>query len=68
MCPPCGSHLFFGRLVFRFHIVEAVIKRLIYGVDLAKASHELRLDRFAMRGIVVFCIFIPLFAFRNSDV
>ena len=55
----------FSLLVFAFHIVEAVIKRLIHGVDLAKASHELRLDRFATRGIVVCCIFIPLSAFQE---
>jgi hypothetical protein len=55
----------FGLLVFAFHIVEEVIKRLIHGADLAKASRELRLDQFAARSIVVFCIFIPLFAFRE---
>ncbi|HEX8797975.1 MAG TPA: hypothetical protein VF772_05150, partial [Terriglobales bacterium] len=55
----------FGLLVFAFHIVEEVIKRLIHGADLAKASHELRLDQFATRAIVVFCIFIPLFVFRE---
>ena len=55
----------FALLVFAFHFVEAVIKRLIHGVDLAKASHELRLDRFATRGIVVFCIFIRLSAFQE---
>ena len=55
----------FSLLVFAFHIVEEVIKRLIHGADLAKASRELRLDQFAVRAIVVFCIFIPLFAFRE---
>ena len=55
----------FSLLVFAFHIVEEVIKRLIHGADLAKASRELRLDQLATRAIVVFCIFIPLFAFRE---
>src|SRR5215472_1459461 len=51
----------FGLLVFAFHVVEEVIKRLIHGADLAKASHELRVDQFAARSIIVFCTFIPLF-------
>ena len=55
----------FGLLVFTFHIVEEVIKRLIHGADLATVSRELRLDQFAGRAIVVFCTFIPLFAFRE---
>jgi hypothetical protein len=58
--------LLFGVLVFAFHIVEEVIKRLIHGADLARASHELRIDQLLGRGIVVFCTFIPLFAFRET--
>lgn len=55
----------FGLLVFVFHIVEEVIKRLIHGADLARASSNIRLDQLAGRSIVVFCTFIPLFAFRE---
>jgi hypothetical protein len=55
----------FGLLVFAFHIVEEVVKRLIHGADPARVSHELRVDQFAGRAIVVFCTFIPLFAFRE---
>jgi heme exporter protein D len=55
----------FSLLVFAFHIVEEIIKRRIHGADLATASRELRLDQFAARTIVVFCTFIPLFAFRE---
>ena len=55
----------FGLLVYAFHIVEEVIKRLIHGADLAKASREIRFDGLAARSIVVFCVFIPLFAFRE---
>jgi hypothetical protein len=57
--------LIFGLLVFAFHIVEEGIKRLIHGSDLARASREIRIDQFAARSIVVFCTFIPLFAFRE---
>src|SRR6516164_915258 len=55
----------FGLLVYAFHIVEEVIKRLIHGADLAKASREIRFDEFAGRSIVVFCVFMPLFVWRE---
>lgn len=55
----------FGLLVFAFHIVEEGIKRLLHGSSMAKASHEIRIDELAGRCIVVFCTFIPLFAFRE---
>ena len=55
----------FGWLVFAFHVLEEVIKRLIHGADLARASTDLRLEQFAGRAIVVFCVFIPLFAWRE---
>jgi hypothetical protein len=55
----------FGLLVFIFHIIEEIVKRLIHGSDIAQASRELRIDQFAARSIVVFCTFIPLFAFRE---
>jgi len=57
--------LVFGLLVFAFHVVEEIVKRLIHGVDIENASHHLRLDQFASRAIVVFCTFIPLFVFRE---
>ena len=37
----------FGLLVFAFHIVEEVIKRLIHGADLAKVTSDIRFDQFA---------------------
>lgn len=55
----------FGCLVFGFHIVEEIIKRLIRGADIAKASHDVRIDELLGRSVVVFCTFIPLFAFRE---
>jgi hypothetical protein len=55
----------FGLLVFAFHIVEEGIKRLIHGSDLARVSHQIRFDELAARSVVVFCTFIPLFAFRE---
>ena len=55
----------FGLLVFAFHVVEEVVKRLIHGADVAKASAGIRFDELAGRSIVVFCVFIPFFAFRE---
>jgi len=55
----------FGLLVFAFHVVEEVIKRLIHGADIVKASRGIRFEQFAGRAIIVFCVFIPLFAFRE---
>jgi hypothetical protein len=55
----------FGLLVFAFHIVEEGIKHLIHGGDLERVSREIRFDQLAARSVVVFCTFIPLFAFRE---
>ena len=56
----------FGLLVFALHVVEEVIKRLIPGADLAEASRDIRLERFASRAIIVFCVFVPLLCGENS--
>jgi hypothetical protein len=55
----------FALLVFGFHILEEGIKRLIHGSDLATVSREMRIDQFGARSVVVFCTFVPLFAFRE---
>jgi hypothetical protein len=52
-------------LVFAFHVVEEIIKRLIHGAAMAEASRNIRFDELAGRCIVVFCVFIPFFAFRE---
>ncbi len=55
----------FWLLVLAFHFVEELIKRLVHGADLATASREIRIDELLGRSIIVFCTFIPLFAFRE---
>ncbi len=55
----------FTLLVFAFHVVEEIIKRLIHGDDVAAASRNIRFDKLAGASIVIFCTFIPLFAFRE---
>jgi hypothetical protein len=55
----------FTILVFAFHIVEEVVKSLIHNQPLVAAFHAVRLDELLGRSLVVFCTFIPLFAFRE---
>ncbi len=55
----------FGLLVFAFHILEELIKRLVHGQSFAGAFHEIRIDDLLARTVVVFLTFIPLFAFRE---
>jgi hypothetical protein len=55
----------FTLLVFSFHVVEEAIKQLVHGDTVASAFHQIRLDTLVCRSLVVFCTFIPLFAFRE---
>jgi len=55
----------FSLLVFVFHVVEEVIKRLIHGADVATASRDIRIDELLARSLIIFCTFVPLFAFRE---
>lgn len=55
----------YGLLVFAFHIVEEVIKRLLHGKDVVGAFREMRLDNLLAGSVVIFCTFIPFFAFRE---
>jgi hypothetical protein len=55
----------FGLLVYAFHIVEEGIKRLVHGSEVITTPRELRFDQLAARSVVVFCIFVPLFVFRE---
>jgi hypothetical protein len=55
----------FGLLVFGFHIIEEVIKVLWHGENVVSAFHKVRMDELLARTVIVFCTFIPLFAFRE---
>jgi hypothetical protein len=55
----------FGLLVLGFHFLEEVIKGFLHGLSIAGMFHEIRIDDLVGRSIVVFCVFIPLFAFRE---
>jgi hypothetical protein len=55
----------YGLLVFVFHLVEEIIKRLIHHKDIVGTFKEIRLDELLARSVVIFCTFIPFFAFRE---
>jgi hypothetical protein len=57
----------FGLLVFVFHIIEEVIKHLVHGQHIAPVFREARIDDMLSRTVIVFCTFIPLFAFREMQ-
>jgi hypothetical protein len=55
----------FGLLVFAFHFVEEFVKRLIHGLPAGTVVHDINVDDLIGKTIVIFCAFIPLFAFRE---
>ena len=55
----------FTLLVLAFHLLEEAVKQLVRGDTVASAFHQIRLDILVCRSLVVFCTFIPLFAFRD---
>jgi hypothetical protein len=57
--------LIYTLLVFGFHVVEEAIKRLIHGVAILSLPDEMHFEELLARSIVVFCVFIPFFAFRE---
>jgi hypothetical protein len=57
--------LLFALLVAVFHVVEDFVKDLIHGHSAADAFQEItvrQFDRLLVFTVVVFCVFIPLFA------
>jgi hypothetical protein len=55
----------FSLLVFGFHIIEEGVKVLWHGQSVTDAFHNIRVDELLARTLIVFCTFIPLFAFRE---
>jgi hypothetical protein len=55
----------FSLLVLAFHIVEEVIKLIVHGENMVAALHHIRIDLLLSHCVIVFCTFIPLFAFRE---
>lgn len=52
-------------LVLAFHFLEEGIKNLIHGKEVVSAFHNIRIDDLVGRTLIVFCTFVPLFAFRE---
>lgn len=59
--------ILFSLLVFAFHIAEEVIKKLAHGESVAGALHTVRIDDLIARSLIIFCTFIPFFAFREFN-
>lgn len=57
--------ILFVVLVFAFHLVEEVVKRLLHVGHLAGALTQVRVNDLLGRGVIIFCTFLPLFAFRE---
>jgi hypothetical protein len=55
----------FGVLLFVFHIVEEVIKRLVHHHPVAGVIRDIDTDQMMARTIIVICAFIPLFAWTE---
>jgi hypothetical protein len=55
----------FSLLTFAFHIVEEAIKGIMHGKGAASAFLDIQIKVLLARSIVVFCTFVPLFAFRE---
>ena len=55
----------FSLFALAFHFVEELVKRLIHGADMAEASRSIRIDQLLGHTLVVFCTFVPLFAFME---
>jgi hypothetical protein len=57
--------LVYGIFVFIFHLIEEIIKALIHHNDISRVFHEVKLDQLAIRCLIIFGTFLPLFAFRE---
>jgi len=55
----------FSLLVFAFHFAEEFVKRLIHGKPSGTVIQETHFDDLFGKSLVMFCAFIPLFAFRE---
>jgi hypothetical protein len=53
----------FSLLVLAFHFFEEFVKRLIHGEPSGTVIHNIRIYQLTARTIIVFCVFLPLFAF-----
>jgi hypothetical protein len=57
--------ILFSFLVLAFHILEEAIKQLVHGKEVAGAFHDMPLDHLLGGALIIFCTFVPFFAFRE---
>ena len=57
----------FTLFVLAFHILEEVIKAVAHRHGVVAAFRDVRMDDLLGRSLIVFCTFIPLFAFRELE-
>jgi len=55
----------YSLLVLAFHFLEEAIKRIIHGEPFGTAFHDMHPAELLGRSVLVFCTFVPLFAFRE---
>ncbi|MBB5340121.1 hypothetical protein [Tunturiibacter gelidoferens] len=55
----------YSLLVLAFHFLEEFIRRIIQGKPFGTVWHNIHSEELIARSIVVFCAFLPLFAFRE---
>jgi hypothetical protein len=55
----------YSLLVLAFHFLEEAIKRIIHGEPFGTAFREMHTYELLGRAVLVFCTFVPLFAFRG---
>jgi hypothetical protein len=52
----------YSLLVFAFHFLEEFIKRLIHHKPIGTVLHDIDYNDLSAKTIVIFCVFVPLFA------
>lgn len=55
----------YSLLVLAFHFLEEAIKRIIHGEPFGTAFRDMHTYELLGRTVLVFCTFVPLFAFRG---
>ena len=55
----------FAWLVFAFHLAEEMIRDVLHGANVGAAFHDIRIYDLLIRTGLIFCVFIPLFLFRE---
>jgi hypothetical protein len=55
----------YSLLVLAFHLLEEFVKRLIHHEAPGTVLREIQIYQLLARSIIIYCVFLPLFAFRE---